>query len=1143
MPYRNWENGGMSNGEIRDKLLDGMNGGKTFKALYNSCYRLLENMIKEIENTDTIPYNKITWSHNYLFWLKDRINDCLKEADNDLLFDTVSEWTIHMLVSFIDENENKTLEYLRYVWSNALLRIIGQKSGSNWIWENDWTTIRIKWNSDKTLNNLGLFNDYTITEDDYVWEGTTERSGTVSDRRILGKFSEYIFDYRDCDETTKAKVHSMLNWQLWEVVVNGNKDKVSNGGDFSEYDFSSENRIVVRVDEENGQYYLRRRPYDQWDNSRFSLSSATEWLPIVSNLRISEKSWYLAGIWHKANEEIEKYARETLYIMDWWDWEISPENKEEFRKYLSFFPLNSKIKSRLKCWESTKSLDKEHSLAYFYNRFIVATENRVRQFVRTAQRCWYHKWYPPITMNSIFEKWTWSINLRSKNFDSNFERNIWDSDGNGPINKDKENMNIWKELYNLLSSSKEFKNEYLEYLTNSIESKWDEAKEIIPQERLIKEANEPNDVVKPEDAEKYIRKLNLLKPIFDDAASNKNNETVAELAYIINTAIKELSTTNNLSKSSFKNNIYHRICDLITDDIKSLNHHVIDSVIINIFYWKDDKEVEDAVRTLSKWYDYAWNQEQAYRLAEERNPDWTRRAQVKDTEINKCLNKVDELFELNEDDIKIDENWNLVNNSSKKLKIIQDLYDVVNGKEYNVTYYQYKNEVTGLPTTWLQRTWANKWPEWIYWILVNSGIIPDWEDFIYREKTEIKTQHEWTTVSTWQFKYKENKNIQSICENIFNALKSKQAAAEKIPEPTLDTEKIKRQTRYDKLNKHSWLKDDERRERDNLEMLLNNEDLAKEAIENAKITTKHMKYMTYYSDINNLIYNNLLGYYWDKGWWTNNNIINSIKWFWFLYVSDENTETLKEIAFQIAFNAATWYLWGPALTALNNMGRIGKWVATIQKWFKKLQTILNTRFWKLGSTFIAEATKDNVENFVVQTWMWNNPFEKLTSGWDKSLLVSFKKSVWEAIFGSDAYRVFSRWSWQLINKEVVKLPNILNGVLNRTVKTVSRDSFLNLTFWRKNPDWTFSHDLWWDTHMVANVAGAVFWHCINRINNTATDRTAQTINDIMEKSANGTFTYYWDSSERLYVQNTRNNKSVDLTDYNAFEKLEQNGKA
>ena len=79
--------------------------------------------------------------------------------------------------------------------------------------------------------------------------------------------------------------------------------------------------------------------------------------------------------------------------------------------------------------------------------------------------------------------------------------------------------------------------------------------------------------------------------------------------------------------------------------------------------------------------------------------------------------------------------------------------------------------------------------------------------------------------------------------------------------------------------------------------------------------------------------------------------------------------------------------------------------------------------------------------------------------------------------------------------------------------------------------------------MVANVAGAVFWHCINRINNTATDRTAQTINDIMEKSANGTFTYYWDSSERLYVQNTRNNKSVDLTDYNAFEKLEQNGKA
>ncbi|MBR7036450.1 hypothetical protein IKI14_00850 [bacterium] len=60
MPYRNWENGGMSNGEIRDKLLDGMNGGKTFKALYNSCYRLLENMIKEIENTDTIPYNKIT---------------------------------------------------------------------------------------------------------------------------------------------------------------------------------------------------------------------------------------------------------------------------------------------------------------------------------------------------------------------------------------------------------------------------------------------------------------------------------------------------------------------------------------------------------------------------------------------------------------------------------------------------------------------------------------------------------------------------------------------------------------------------------------------------------------------------------------------------------------------------------------------------------------------------------------------------------------------------------------------------------------------------------------------------------------------------------------------------------------------------
>lgn len=1130
MPYGNWEKGGMSTEEIHDKLLKGMDGPKTFEALYSSSLKLLENMIKELQNTDTIPYNKITWSHNYLLWLMDRLNVMLKEADNDLLRDTISEWTINMLASYIDENENKTLEFLKYCWSRNLLYIIGQRSGSNWEWENDWTTIRIKWNSDKTLNNLGLFNDFTIIEDDYVWDGTTERSGTISHRKVFGKNSEYIFDYRDCDEDTKAKIHySIINKHLWEVVVTGNKNiKIdSMFSDFSEYDFSSENRIVVRIDEENGQYYLRRRPYDQWDDSRFSLSSAEEWLPIVSNLKISEKSWYLAGIWHKTSEGIEKYASETLSLMDWWDWEISPEDKEEFRKYLSFFPPDSKIKSRLTDWKLMKSLDKEHSLTYFYNRFIVATENRVRQCVRTAQRCWYHKWHPPITMNSILEEWTWSINLRSKNFDSNFERNIWDSDGNGAIDKDKENLNIWKELYNLLSSSKDFKNEYLQYLTNSIESKWDEAKEIIPQERLIKEAEAPNDVISSKDAENYIRILNRLKPIFDEAANNKNNGAVVELAYIINTAIKELWTGNNLSKSSFQLEIFHRMCDIITDDKTLINSRIITGVIVDIFNCNDNEKLENAIRTLSSWYGYAWNQEQSYRLANELNPDWTRKTQIESAEINKCLNKVDELFALDENDIEIDEKWNLKNNN-KKLKIIQELYDVVNGKEV-ILNWGFWPDISA------------KWPEWIYLILATNGIIPAWEDFKYSERIEIKMQHEWRTVSTGHYKYKENKNMQDICNSIFNSLKSKQAAAEKITEPTLHEEKRKRQSRYNVLSKSSGLSPDEVTERDNLEILLKNENLAKEAIENAKITTKHWKYMTYYSDINNLIYNNLLGYYWDKGWWTNNRIINNIKWFW-LYLSDENTKAVEEIAIQIAFSIATWYLWWPALTALSKLGSLGRWAVAIQKWFKKLQIILETKFTKLGSTFIAEATKDNVENFIVQTWMWKNPFEELTIGWDESLVSSLKKSIWEVIFHSDAYNTFSRWSWQIINN-VVKLPNILNSVLNRTTKTILKDSVLNLTFWRKNPDWSISHDLWWNTHMVANVAGAVVWHCINRANNTATDRTAETINDIMEKSANGTFTYYRDDSERLYVQNTENNKSVDLTDRNAFEKLEQNGKA
>lgn len=1100
MSYENRESWWKNLSDFEKEITDQTSNTLKYDKIYDAGINVINNCEQKIKSDEAIPARETTeWETNKLASLKKRFLARKQdlEAEEQTLSQDSKKKLITILAKQIDEAENETLNRLKLIGTWAESRLLAQED--IWDWRNlpmevyDSGLIKLQsWAEKFKMKNLKfLFSDYSYTEHYANWAWA--RTNVTTSRNVENRSKRYFVDFTNCSDSNLNEIKKHLGI-IDEVTVTTKRPKNA------PYTVTTDDlidKIRWRISYDNDTNSLKW----EWEENSVYKRDTGVTADLILNIPLFEwttiqEEWAMKASASINLNEVRK-DKDELYF-----WKLSldnysgnPEENPELKKYTSFFNNFDNNKLRL----ALKDLWNEK-----YNNFIIATENEVRKQVQAYRILWYTLQTPPVTNG-----WDWLMTLHfwDKELRS-CEVPIWTNKDNCPLNKD---------LYDMIED--DYEDEFNEYLTNSINSKFEESSYLATNKQILTKKFEDvndEDILRASEKEWILRWLGLLNELTIDMVNISNNDENCEKCLrFLGDLIYSVSNTQRISRSeihwivngkmvSYYREI-HKWIPIIDDHRIAWEHYLWDLI------FGDKNTQESAFRGISEMFNNEIWQWQRDRLATATDENWERKLSVENQELNECLKNIDNYFWIKDFDINFKHDWeNMSLITNKKLETIDKLY-LFADYPANEGYNQIRDYLTSL------------------------NIIPE--------------------------KYKYKNEIQEACKWIYKKLRNQSAMIEKKMPNKID---IKNQWNDRKVHlellKADWkLKKGMDKELEILTYYVDNPHIMDFAIEK---TLSWLKAQIKFEWINDLIYGSLFPVYWDLSWWTTgewSRIYNDSMWYWWFNLTDENSRLLEMIAEDVAITALTLPIWWAAATwiaafrAVCTAWRFWMYWMKIVKMEKRLQALARlisiktkSKFWEIWARIWAtvwreagwrrswrllvewweslgkNVAKNTFTNMYNNIWHWDWPFDGLNI--DSTIASSLKDltAFWFAWWAIQLKRKFLKFDTSFLNSLPSYITNWSKKLWEDLFKEVAWQPVVNLVLWHTTIDsetWEeiTSNEFVRDDKLIWNLMATV----LSKANNSSTWKK------ISSKLADWSYKIFFDKNKNeFFAQNHNGNKKL-----------------
>lgn len=896
--YENWRNWGKTVWQIENELKQkaSKKEKKNLQALYESSETLLKEMLTKIGKTNELAFryaNSTETNHLNIVYM-----NLIKAQKIDKNLENLywSEADLKELAAIIDRLENETLNNLIYEWGWSLVRDMVRRAGiGGYDYSDDGGVIIKEWKKGwwiAHLSDLAPFANRSVHEW-YVYEWTNIPTGLTSERSVIWEKNEFILDYSECSEENRSAALVAFSNQLDEVTVSAHSKQGEHTGEIEKDDPSnySNHKIIVRIEKMRTWY---RFLYKNFGEDGWNVWKTQQDLPLFPGLKIYEKSAYEAGFSVRSARTQDELRQKTLNFIDKWTWEYSPE-ETELQKYTRFFPVASKLQQLLERNLIDGIIEGHSEEYYYYNRFIVATENAVRNAVRhISNKNGVIRLPNPVDENG-------EVHYTIDNFKTLVKMKFWPHKGNCGDGSFDETLCLWDKLYDIIFNDEVYKKEYIEYLNNSIKSKYEETEDLRQDD--YEYHGKLGEKLPEQKLEIITSGLNILSGFFEDLIYSKDwNKNYERCYHSIKQVINMINRKNNNWESVYYGaikDLITKVADIISNDInfKLENDWIFDGGK-SLIYWiiwgarnpqEDYKNnnlscipsnydlnyVESCYRKLSEYYDYVGNERQAMRLINQKDANWEHTLKFglteddqkwKYKEYNDCINNLYK-FKLNDNDFYYD--------AEGKLRITNKL--LVNfakpGIYNNGEFENMLSDEGILPKYYTKILWADGC------ILLNNINEPE-KSYVLKIQgciNEIKYSLESRLKYFGNLQFPSERKIYQRRENRIDELKKLEEKRELSGEESLEYENLRKYKAHPEIG-----------------------------IEIEKIAFENMKTMMFYTGIDDLLFSWFASWYSEITKNTNSELLNDIKWYKGGGFSDKTIQTIQAVITIIAEEALTW---------------------------------------------------------------------------------------------------------------------------------------------------------------------------------------------------------------------------------------------
>ena len=963
MGYENWENWWKSKEQIESEIHKA-----SWESVYQKIIYVVKKMIDDIKSDENIPYRLTTarWTNKLI----DIVENAKIMENIGKTFDNVSrDWSNYSYIAGeIDEGENYLLNQLKYEWWKRNLHFqLSWANISNFTSNEDWSVTL--WECSWTIWNMkNLFYQYVHNES-YEIEWTWQTMEGLSTKNTVNNYwKKYYFDYSNCSDSVKQQVRDILsNQNLNELVVAWQLSKYKWKWKITTFQPDNDDNITnLRVE------------VDVWNVDLYKN------LPLSKGLIISDSMAYDWKVKLDKADSQSSLEMEELFWLDIEDseYEKDPRTNPKLKDLIYYFWWTEEDLTR-------NELRNDLVKAWFpkYNKFLIETENRIRSIVSFVRKSQWRLCTPPIDK--------WKIRFTDSN-GKEFKIEIRDSDW--WTGSDLPGFsNLWKDIYCII---KDHKDEYDQYLTTSVLSKWSQTVFLAPEKSIIKNHETTDgisdvDLLMGDSAEinAYIYALKQILNIATDYANNvwdtgsDKDQKLANVVDFLGYSISNLESWKYFSREEIRKNIINkldtRFCPLCEKVMgtsqKALAHNEFNSIFAHIRN-NNNPELPKILlmcRNLSAYYNYAWNFWQWEEIMQLTDESWSRMIQIwiwktpeeqkEYKKYNEWLQKIDQLFKL---DAQFDKNWNLIPNN--QTKNIDELYNIANSS-----------------ADWKETR------EKLYVRLVRKWIIP--EDF-YKKENILK--------------------VDEIMENILKNIEQRKRELESNRPTT--TRVLNDLSSYYLSLHNKWNRtEDENNVLSNLEAFFDMDQNAKnECIE---MIIQKNKMILKYQWVNNDLFSPLCKGFAEYAGSTNSIVLNQIHWFWW-YLSDASSIMMGEMCESVLLTIATWYIWGWVMKAWSCVLKLGK---TLIRGSETAMNVINSSKWLLNNVYncsknlwlrcfnaikskypesaekLANAANKRAKvnkqwtDLVVRWWESSNVVTQATTNWLGKWFRNFLKGVWK----------------------------------------------------------------------------------------------------------------------------------------------------
>lgn len=885
MAYANWEKWWKEKEQIEREISQAKWESVCQKIIY-----VVQKMVNDIKSDENIPYRLTTarWKNKLMGIIDNaKIMENREKVTGTVLSDRSNYSNI---AREIDESENYLLNQLKYEWWKRNLHFqLSWANVSNYTFNEDWSVTL--WECTWTIWNMEHLFDYYCYNENYELEGTWQTIKDLSSKNTVRNVNKkYYFDYSNCSDPVKQQVRAILSKQnldnltviwkkanykwKWEIETfkSGNEDDLTN----LKFEVAVGNMDIYKSLPLSSGLVIT-------DSMALDWKTRIDKADYQSNLEMEELYWISIESSEYEDDPRKNPKLKDLIYYFWWTEEDITNNKLRKDLVKAGFPN--------------------------YNKFLIETENRIRSIVSHIRKSQFTLCSPPIRK--------WKIYYRDSNGkESNIE--VWDS--NWWIGSNLPGFpNIGKDLYDII---KDHKDEYDQYLTTSVLSKWSQTVFLAPEKSIIKNHETTDgipdaDLLMRDSAEinAYIYALKQILNIATDYANNvwdtrsDKDQKLANVVDFLGYSISNLESWKYFSREEIREKIIDKLdtkfCPLCERAMgtsqKALAHSEFNSIFAHIRN-NNNPELPKILlmcRNLSAYYNHAWNFWQWEEIMQLTDESWSRMiqiwetpgAQIKYKEYNEWLQKIDQLFKL---DAQFDKNWNLIPNN--QTKNIDELYNIANSSAD-------RKEAREKLYVWLVRKW----------------IIP--EDF-YKAENILK--------------------VDEIMENILKNIERRKRELESNRPTTTKVHNdlsgyyLSLQTKWNRT-------EDENNVLSNLEAFFNMDQNAQN--ESIEMIIQKNKTILKYQWVNNDLFSPLCKGFAEYAGSTNSIVLNQIHWFWW-YLSDASSIMMGEICESILLTIATWYIWGWILKAWSCIFKVGK---TLIRGSEAVGKIINSSKWLVNN--------------------------------------------------------------------------------------------------------------------------------------------------------------------------------------------------